>query len=481
MWIRRDGGYSACMIPPQALPMRPMSPNSAPESIALRAQAHPFIHAPNSTLISMSLPVLLSLIAEPLTGLVDTAFISRLGSISLAALGVGTVGLSGIFWIFSFLGIGTQTEVSQAFGRQSLRRVAEIGGLALALAVVFGLLLLAAGLPLAAYFSSAIGAADAVHGLATRYLRIRLWGAPAVLFTVAAFGILRGLQDMRSPLWIALIINVLNIILDAVLIFGYGAIPALGVAGAALASVVSQWIGALAAVFILYRKIGLPAGIRVRDIQRLFNIGGEMFIRTGLATAFFVLTTRVATRMGPEAGAAHQAIRQVWLFTTFLLDAYAVTAQSLVGFFMGPALREQARRVAYYVFGWSAATGLALALMMVFGEGAVLTLLVPPTAAAVFAPAWIVCVVTQPVNALAYATDGIHWGTGDFRFLRNVMLAATLCCGAAVFLLDETRSDAFTRLWRIVCAWIWIRAVFGVVRVWPGVGRSPLREDAGNT
>lgn len=466
------------MILPHALPMRSISSNSAAESIAPRAQGHPFIQAPNITLISMSLPVLLSLIVEPLTGLVDTAFISRLGSISLAALGVGTVGLSGIFWIFSFLGIGTQTEVSQALGRQSLRRVAEIGGLALALAVAFGLLLLATGLPLASYFSSAMGAEGAVHFLATQYLRVRLWGAPAVLFTLAAFGILRGLQDMRSPLWIALIINVLNIILDALLIFGLGALPALGVAGAALASVVSQWVGAAAAGVILYRKIGLPGGIRVRDVQRLFQIGGEMFIRTGLATGFFLLTTRVATRIGPEAGAAHQAIRQIWLFTTLLLDAYAVTAQSLVGFFMGPALRRQARRVACYVSGWSAATGLALALMMVFGQGAILTLLVPPAAAAVFIPAWMVCAVTQPVNALTYATDGIHWGTGDFRFLRNVMLAATLCCGSAVFLLDQTRADALMWLWVITCIWIWIRAVFGVARVWPGVGRSPLKEVA---
>lgn len=465
------------MILPQALPMRPMSSDSAAESIAPRA--HPFIHAPNITLISMSLPVLLSLIAEPLTGLVDTAFISRLGSISLAALGVGTVGLSGIFWIFNFLGIGTQTEVSQALGRQSLRRVAEIGGLALALAVCFGLLLLAVGEPLVSYFSTAMGAEGAVHSQATQYLRIRLWGAPAVLFTLATFGILRGLQDMRSPLWIALIINVLNIVLDALLIFGFRALPALGVAGAALASVVSQWVGAATAAVVLLRKIGIPGGIRVRDIKRLFQIGGEMFIRTGLATGFFLLTTRVATRIGPDAGAAHQAVRQVWLFTTLMLDSYAVTAQSLVGFFMGPALRRQARRVAYYVFGWSAATGTALALMMVLGQGAMLDLIVPPAAAAIFIPAWIVSAVTQPVNALTYASDGIHWGTGDFRFLRNVMLAATVCCGSAVFLVDQTRADALTWLWIITCAWIWIRAVFGVVRVWPGIGKSPLREQAG--
>jgi MATE family multidrug resistance protein len=205
-----------------------------------------------------------------------------------------------------------------------------------------------------------------------------------------------------------------------------------------------------------------------------------MFIRTGLATAFFLLTTRIATRIGADAGAAHQAIRQVWMFTTFLLDSYAVTAQSLVGFFMGPALRRQARRVAYHVFGWSAATGLALALLMVLGQAAIINLIVPPTAVTVFIPAWMVSAVTQPVNALTYATDGIHWGTGDFRFLRNVMLAATACCGSVIFLLDETRADALTWLWGITCAWIWIRAVFGVVRVWPGIGKSPLKEVAGN-
>ena len=73
--------------PAPALPMRSISSKSAPESIASRAQAHPFIHAPNITLISMSLPVLLSLIAEPLTGLVDTAFISRLGCYFAGGLG----------------------------------------------------------------------------------------------------------------------------------------------------------------------------------------------------------------------------------------------------------------------------------------------------------------------------------------------------------------------------------------------------------
>ncbi|MGD9102820.1 MAG: MATE family efflux transporter, partial [Desulfobacterales bacterium] len=103
-----------------------------------RQSDHPFVAFPHKTLLSMSLPVLLSLVAEPLTGLVDTAFVARLGAESLAALGAGTVALSSIFWVFNFLGIGTQTEVAQTYGREELTRTAEIGWLAIALSAAIG-------------------------------------------------------------------------------------------------------------------------------------------------------------------------------------------------------------------------------------------------------------------------------------------------------------------------------------------------------
>ena len=120
----------------------------------------------------MSLPVLLSLVAEPLTGLVDTAFVARLGSESLAALGVGTVILSGIFWVFNFLGIGTQTEVAQAYGRQEFNVTSNLGGSALVLGVLIGIVLVILGLPFVPYVSRVMGASDAVYDLSTQYIQI---------------------------------------------------------------------------------------------------------------------------------------------------------------------------------------------------------------------------------------------------------------------------------------------------------------------
>ena len=116
------------------------------ESTSLKSFAHPFHKAPHKTLVTLSIPVLFSLVAEPLTGLVDTAFIARLGSSPMAALGVGTTILSGTFWAFNFLGIGSQTEVAQRLGQKDRTMAAAISAMALLLGAIIGLLLIGLGL-----------------------------------------------------------------------------------------------------------------------------------------------------------------------------------------------------------------------------------------------------------------------------------------------------------------------------------------------
>ncbi len=437
-------------------------------------QSHPFIHAPHRTVLALSLPVLLSLIAEPLTGLIDTAFIAQLGSVSLAALGVGTAALSSVFWIFNFLGIGTQTEVAQALGKNNAPRAVRLTWLALVLSLAFGLLLMVVGWLVAEMAAGALGAEGAVQVAAVRYMQIRLFGAPAVLVLLTAFGALRGMQDMRTPLWVAVGINIVNIALDWPLIFGYGSVPALGVTGAAAASAVAQWLGAIWAVTAVIRRLGWARELRWREAGRLLQIGGDLFVRTGLLTLFLLFTTRVATRIGADSGAAHQAIRQVWTFTALGLDALAVTAQSLVGYFMGGNEVAYARRVAVVTCGWSLVLGVLLGVGMWLTQDWVQGILVPETAVALFQTPWLLAALAQPVNALAFTTDGIHWGTGDYRYLRNGMFLATLVGAGGLLFVNEAAPDALVWVWIISLAWISVRALFGVLRVWPGIGHSPF-------
>jgi MATE family multidrug resistance protein len=434
-----------------------------------------FLNTPARTFFMLWVPVLFSMIAEPLTGLVDTAFVSSLGAEPLAALGVGTAVMTSGLWLFNFLSVGSQTEVSQARGGQDLQRGRRIGSLALLLAGVIGLALMLAAILFASAIATMMGATGMVHDHAETYIAIRAFGTPAVLVTMTSFGILYGLSDMRSPLYIAVTVNVLNIVLDWLLIFGIGPFPAWGIGGAALASAISQWLGAFWCLVKVKRRLGFTIRVELADLRKLLHIGRDMFIRTGSLILFLLLATRSATQIGPEAGAAHQAVRQVWVFTSLFLDASAVTAQSLVGYAFGSARIGNARRVARLVCLWTSLIGLALMLGMLGCTNLVGALLVPATGRALFYPAWIVSAVLQPIAAMAFVTDGIHWGTGDYAFLRNGVVLATIIGSLGLLFVDTLGTPSLTLIWWITGIWVAIRAGLGIVRIWPGMRHSPLR------
>ncbi len=441
-----------------------------------KIQPHSFEARPHKTLLTLAVPVLFSLVAEPLTGLVDTAFVSRLGADPLAARGVGTMVFSSVFWIFGFLGIGTQTEVSQSLGKGNEDRASSLCWLAVGLSLLLGSALALSVYPLLGVIAEVMGAQGEVMSLACDYMSYRLIGAPAILVTLSCFGSLRGYQDMRTPLWIAVGLNAMNIALDWALVFGVGPFPALGVSGAALASSFSQWFGAFWAVIEVKKRSGLNFNFGMKDVRRLFVIGGDLFIRTGSVCLFLLLCTRAATKAGAEAGAAHQAIRQFFVFLALFLDAFAISGQSLVGYFIGRADTFNARRVASLVCWWSFGTGAVLSLLMLIGKQQVSWLLVPEEAAAVFAPAWLAVSVLQPVNALSFATDGIHLGTGDFGYLRNSMFTAVLISSLGIAAIEILRPEHMLLwIWIVSGIWTTLRAVFGMVRIWPGIGRAPLK------
>jgi MATE family multidrug resistance protein len=436
--------------------------------------AHAFDKKPHRTLLLLSAPALVSLIAEPLTGLVDTAFVAELGTESLAALGIGTTLLSGCFWMFNFLSVGVQSEVAHHHGKGNMHRARGLNALALALAMAFGVLLLVVGWPSSNMLADAMGAEAGTHQDAVNYLRIRLLGAPAVLLMATAFGSLRGLQRMRTPMLIAVFVNVLNIGLDAIFIFGLGPIPAFGISGAAWASTVSQWSGAALALLAIGRGLGWPEKFTTSGIRVLMRIGGDMFVRTGLLTVFLVLGTRAATSIGADAGAAHHVIRQVWLFSALALDALAITAISLIGWYVGANLIARARRVAALTCIWSLFFGILLAVGMLLLERQVKSTFLPEEAWLIFSGAWFWSALAQPLNALCFATDGIHWGTRDFRYLRNGMILAAIVGIGGLLVIDLSVAEALTQVWQITAVWIFARAAVGILRIWPGFGNAPI-------
>ncbi len=437
--------------------------------------SHAFLAAPRRTLLRMAVAVSISLIAEPLTGLADTAFVARLGTVPLAGLGIGAMVLSSAFWVFNFLGVGTQTELARCMGAGDSFRASQILSASLLLAAGLGITVALAAWPAAETAARLLGGDGPVLQNAVDYIRVRLLGAPAILLTFSCFGALRGMQNMRTPLWIAGAVNLLNIVLDWLFIFGNGPFPAMGVTGAGLATSVSQWLGAMWAIWLVRHHIGIASNPRRADIRALLSIGGDLFVRTGMVLAFLLLATRQATEAGPDCGAAHQAIRQFFLFSALFLDAFAITGQSLIGYFMGSSAIPAARQVAGMVCRWSLGTGTLLMIAMLLLEEPIAWLLIPPGIHSTFATGWLVASLIQPINALSFATDGIHWGTGDFRYLRNAMLISSL--GGMALLLATSAVNAQPPLlwiWLATGLWTMLRTIFGVWRIWPGGRNAPL-------
>lgn len=438
-----------------------------------------FQQRPHRTLIALSWPVMGSLIAEPLAALTDTMFIERLGATAASGLGAATIVLFSTTWVFNFLNLGTQTEVARAVGAGDLAMAALWARKATGLALVLGTFLTAVLLlgmePTLRFMSDH----PAVRTQARDYLEVRAFGAPAMLLTFAACGALRGLSRMRLTLWITALTALINVVLDPVLIFGLGPIPALGMRGAAIATVAGQGAGSLVAILVLFRELPgirqpegseLAPATRPRALQ-LLHIGGDMVLRTSALLLFILLATRAALQEGPAAGAAHQGVRQVWMFLAFLLDAFAASSQSLVAYFLGAGQQEHARRVAAVACRWALGSGLVLTVVLLPSESLLEPWLAPPEARAAFSDIWWICALAQPVNALSFVTDGLHWGASEYRYLRNAMLVSSALGITGLMLVPSHTPATLSHIWWMTTCFLGCRAVLGVLRIYPGFGK----------
>jgi MATE family multidrug resistance protein len=386
---------------------------------------------------ALAVPALGSLVADPLLSLVDTAFVGRVGPDALAGLGVSAAIFGVAFFVFNFLEYGTTTEVARAVGAKDLDGAGRATVTAAVLAVVAGT---AAGLLLVAFagpVTGLLGADGAVQVEAVRYVMIRAFAAPAVLLVRSAHGAYRGHQDTRTPFLVTLGINGINLVLDPILIFGAD----LGVAGAAWATVIAQWTGAIVFLVLAYRgrhRYGLrgakPVGAEVRAFLR---IGRDLAIRSGSLLATFTLATAVATRVSDDAVAAHQILSQVFIFLALAVDALAIAAQALVGKAVGEGDSDGTLDLGDRLLAVGVVVGLGLAALLavlrpvlggVFTDDAAVL--------AQVAEAYWLLVLIQPIGAIVFVWDGVFIGAGDFAFLAAAMVfSSAIACALLLLVL----------------------------------------------
>ncbi|MFQ5529515.1 MAG: MATE family efflux transporter [Gemmatimonadota bacterium] len=422
-------------------------------------------------ILRLGLPALGALAADPLVSIVDTIFVGRLGVVPLAALGVNVAVFSLAFVLFNVLEYGTTPMVARAGGRGDRQAAGRTVIQALSVAALAGPLATLVLLTGARPIIGAMGATGDLVDPALAYLRIRAVAAPAVLVVTAGHGIFRGYLDTRTPLVVTLGLNLVNLVLDPLLIFGFG----LGIQGAAIATVIAQWTGAVWFLDLLLRRrrraIGIALALpHLAELVPFLRIGGALALRTFALIGTLTLATAIATRVGTVEVAAHQVATEIWLFLALVVDALAVAGQAMVARYRGAGDPAAARSAADRLLVWGLRIGLGLAILFL-ALAPVLPRLFTPELEVIAAILLVYPFIAfmQPLNAVVFVWDGVFLGAEDYRFLA-VQMVLSGTASAVVLLLVLPMGWGLLGVWWGMVTLMLVRALtlgWRYWRAWP--------------
>ncbi|PVE78781.1 MATE family efflux transporter [Microbacterium testaceum] len=371
----------------------------------------------NRSILRLAVPALGALIAEPLFLIVDAAMVGHLGVAPLAGLGVAGAVLQTIVGLMVFLAYSTTPAVARRFGAGEPGRAVSVGIDGMWLALALGAVLAAAGSLATSGIVDLFGAAPDVAENARTYLAISMWGLPAMLVVFAATGLLRGMQDTVTPLWIAGLGFGANALLNALFIYGFG----WGIAGSAIGTVAAQW-GMVGAYVLVARRLARRHSASLRPqregLSGTARSGGWMFLRTVSLRVALLATVAVATGLGSAELAGWQIAFTIFSTAAFALDALAIAAQALVGRALGAEQNDTVDRVLRRTSAWGVWFGVIVGAVIAAASGVIGLVFTGDAAiAALIQPALLVLAVAQPLAGFVFVLDGVLIGAGDARYL----------------------------------------------------------------
>ncbi|MFB7710176.1 MATE family efflux transporter [Streptomyces sp. NPDC056105] len=397
-------------------------------------------------IVALAVPAFGALVAEPLFVMADSAIVGHLGTAQLAGLAVASSLLMTAVSVFVFLAYATTAAVARRVGAGDLQSAIRQGMDGIWLALLLGAAVIAVVLPAAPALVELFGASHTAAPYAITYLRISSLGIPAMLVVLAATGVLRGLQDTKTPLYVAVGGFVANGALNAGLVYGAD----LGIAGSAWGTVIAQL--AMAAVYLVVvvrgaRRHGASLRPDAAGIRACAQAGAPLLVRTLSLRAILMIATAVAARLGDADIAAHQIIISLWSLMAFALDAIAIAGQAIIGRYLGADDAQGARDACRRMVQWGIAAGFVLGLLVIVSRPLFIPLFTNDQAVQnVALPALLMVALSQPICGIVFVLDGVLMGAGDGPYLAWAMLA-TLAVFTPVALLVPVFGGGLTALW----------------------------------
>lgn len=409
-------------------------------------------------IVALAVPAFGALVAEPLFVMADSAIVGHLGTAQLAGLAVASSLLMTAVSVFVFLAYATTAAVARRVGAGDLQSAIRQGMDGIWLALLLGAAVIAIVLPTAPALVELFGASHTAAPYAITYLRISSLGIPAMLVVLAATGVLRGLQDTKTPLYVAVGGFVANGALNAGLVYGAG----LGIAGSAWGTVIAQIAMAAVYLFVVVRgarRHGASLRPDAAGIRACAQAGAPLLVRTLSLRAILMIATAVAARLGDADIAAHQIIISLWSLLAFALDAIAIAGQAIIGRYLGADDAQGARDACRRMVQWGIAAGVVLGLLVIVSRPLFIPLFTNDQVVQnVALPALLMVALSQPICGIVFVLDGVLMGAGDGPYLAWAMLA-TLAVFTPVALLVPVFGGGLTALWGAMTLMMTVRMV----------------------
>ncbi|WP_417741100.1 MATE family efflux transporter [Salipiger sp.] len=390
----------------------------------------------HSRVLKIAIPILLSNVTIPILGAVDTGVVGQIPQAEpIAAVGIGAVVLSAIYWVFGFLRMGTVGLAAQAAGAGDRAEVAALLTRALLIGLGAGVFLIAAqwGIFTAAFAVSPASAE--VETLARGYMQIRIWSAPAAIAIYGITGWLIAQERTRGVFVLQLWMNAINVALDLLFVLGFG----WGVEGVAIATFIAEWSGLAMGLWLCRATLGLPDA---RDWPRIFDrlrlkrmaaVNTDILIRSLLLETIFVSFLLVGGRFGDVTLAANQVLLQFLMITAHALDGFAFAAEALVGRAFGAGQVQLLRRGAVLTSAWATASAALMALCFWLAGPLIIDIMATDPGVRAEARSYLPWMVLAPLTQLGLTMfDGIFIGATRSRDMRNMMIVSTLLYGVAL-------------------------------------------------
>ena len=420
-----------------------------------------------SQINKLAIPALISGIAEPILSITDTAIVGNVNYNSMEALGaVGIVGtfLSMLVWVFGQKRSVIASIVSQAVGARKIDEVKSLPSQAIFIILFLSLVIIGITYPFAENLFSFYNASGLILDYSVGYYKIRVIGIPFTLITIGVFGIFRGLQNTITPMSIAIVGTLLNIVLDIILVYGIeGVLAPMHIYGAAYASVIAQVTMAGLAILLLYKKtkitlrFSLPFNEKIKDFLLMFF---DLIVRTLALNIALYFGSSFAARYGDEFIAAYTIAINLWFLGAFIIDGYSSAGTILSGKFFGEKSYNKLIELSYKLSLIGIILGMSIFTVgMIFYSYSGIIFTKQEIVLVEFYNVFWIVLIMQPLCAIAFIFDGIFKGLGWMKELRNVLLFSTFIVFVPTLLITDSFGYKLEGIFLAFTLWIIARGV----------------------